>query len=520
MRNAEYWKKRSEEIEAQLHKKSEGYYKEAEKQFRMAEKKITDDIEKWYVRLAENNDISLAEARKFLDKDDLEEFKWTVEEYIKHGKENGVSSDWSKQLENASSKYHIRRLEAIQTQIQQHIELIYAGLESGLAQHLAEVYEDAYYRRIFSIQQGFEVGSTVTKLDNRRINKALEHCWAMDGKTFSDRIWQNKTALTNELNTILTQSIIRGENPGDYITALAKKMNTSRKNASRLIYTESAFIASQADQDCYKELGIEEFEFVATLDSHTSEICREMDGQHFPMSEYEIGINAPPLHPNCRSTTVPYFNDEFTNGEQRAARDENGDTYYVPADMTYEEWKEKYVENPSESGKVKLGVGSKSANGNTTRIELGTIDIENTNYLISDFSSKIRNYDIENAIVIDRNGKVIQFVGSSSDAVELFDVDLEGATILHNHPESNGIVSFGEDDFLFLREHQNIKSFHCCNAKYDYCVKVIKDMSDVTYNSIYVEAMQSYTIGEDMQHLAFEALKKKGYVKYERKGKS
>lgn len=342
-RNADYWKKRSEEIEAQLHKKSKEYYKEAEKQFKQAEKKIADDIEKWYARLADNNEISLAEARKFLDADELEEFKWTVEEYIKHGKENSVSKDWQKELENASSKYHIRRLEAIQTQVQQHIELIYAGLESGLIEHLSEIYEDAYYRRIFSIQKGFEVGSTVTKLDNRRIQKALEHCWALDGKTFSDRIWQNKATLVNELNTILTQSIIRGENPGDYITALAKKMNTSRKNASRLIYTESAFIASQADQDCYKELGIEEFEFLATLDSHTSEICREMDGKHFKMSEYQIGVNAPPLHPHCRSTTVPYFNDEFTAGEQRAARDENGDTYYVPADMKYEEWHEKYV---------------------------------------------------------------------------------------------------------------------------------------------------------------------------------
>lgn len=347
MKNAEYWRKEAEEIEKALHKKSEEYYKKAEKQFRIAEKKIADDIEKWYARLADNNDISLAEARKFLTADELEEFKWTVEEYIKHGKENGVSKDWQKELENASAKYHIRRLEAVQTQIQQHIELLYTGLASGLTEHLAEVYEEAYYRNVFSIQRGFEVGSTMAKLDNRRIQKALEHCWAMDGRTFDTRIWQNKATLVNELNTILTQSIIRGENPGDYITALAKKMNTSRKNASRLIYTESAFIASQADKDCYKDLGIEEFEFVATLDSHTSKICRDMDGQHFKMSEYQIGVNAPPLHPHCRSTTVPYFHDEFTAGEQRAARDENGDTYYVPGDMTYEEWREKYVNNDS-----------------------------------------------------------------------------------------------------------------------------------------------------------------------------
>lgn len=348
MKNAEYWKKRSEAVEKQLHKQSEEYCKEVEKQFKTAEKKLSEDIEKWYVRLADNNDISLAEARKLLDKDQLQEFKWTVEEYIKHGKENGVSKNWEKELENASAKWHIRKLEAIQLQMQHHLEVLYAGLAAGLTEHLSNTYKDAYYRKVFSMQQGFELGATVTKLDGRRVGKALEHCWAMDGKLFSDRIWQNKETLTNELNTILTQSIIRGENPGDYITALSKKMNTSRNNASRIIYTESAAIAAQADKDCYKELGIEEFEFLATLDSHTSKICREMDGRHFPMSEYKIGVNVPPLHPFCRSTTCPYFDDEFTIGEERAARGEDGKVNYVPGNMTYEEWYEEYV-NKKES---------------------------------------------------------------------------------------------------------------------------------------------------------------------------
>ncbi|MBQ2801724.1 MAG: minor capsid protein [Lachnospiraceae bacterium] len=352
MKNAEYWRKRSEAVEAQLHQKSEEYYREAEKQFKKAEKQIADDIEKWYARLADNNDIGLAEARKFLDADELEEFKWTVEEYIKRGKENGVSKDWTKELENASAKYHIRRLEAIQLQIRQECEMLYNELQTGIEEHLGNIYTEAYHRTVFEIQKGLGVVTTFATIDDRRIRTVLDTCWAADGKTFSNRIWQNKTSLMNELNTILTQSVIRGENPGNYISTLAKKMKTSRVNASRLIYTESAFVAAQADKDCYKDLGVKEFEFLATLDSHTSEICREMDGQHFPMSEYKIGVNAPPLHPHCRSTTCPYFNDEFTIGEERIARDENGNTYNVPADMTYKEWREEYVQD-SISGETK-----------------------------------------------------------------------------------------------------------------------------------------------------------------------
>ena len=96
-------------------------------------------------------------------------------------------------------------------------------------------------------------------------------------------------------------------------------------------------ISSVAKKDCFQELDVEEFQFVATFDRHTSELCQSMDGKHFKMSEYQIGVNVPPLHCWYRSCTVPYFGDEFTEGEQRAARDQDGKTYYVPENMTYKE---------------------------------------------------------------------------------------------------------------------------------------------------------------------------------------
>ena len=238
------------------------------------------------------------------------------------------------------------------------------------------------------------------------------------------------------------------------------------------------------------------------------------------MSEYKVGVTALSFHCYCRSTTIPYFDDEFYSAGERAARDANGEYVDVPADMTYKEWKEKFVAKDAGNGTIKLGAGKKSEDGNTNRIELGTINPKNTDYLISDLSSQIRNFGTENAIVIESNGKVVHFSSSSSEAVDMFDIDLNGATILHNHPESNGIVSFGEDDFMFLRENQNIRKLYCCNAEYDYSVSVIKDMSEITYNSMYVEAIKNYIPGEDMQHLVFQELSRKGYVKYERRRKT
>ena len=107
--------------------------------------------------------------------------------------------------------------------------------------------------------------------------------------------------------------------------------------------TESAYFSSVAQRECYKELDVEKYDIVATLDNHTSEICQEMDGKTFKMSEYEAGVTAPPFHVRCRSCTCPHFDDEFADGK-RAARGEDGKTYYVPADMTYKEWEQTVVQ--------------------------------------------------------------------------------------------------------------------------------------------------------------------------------
>ena len=104
---------------------------------------------------------------------------------------------------------------------------------------------------------------------------------------------------------------------------------------------ESAFIHSQAQKDCYKELDVERFQFVATLDSHTSETCQAMDGVVIDMSDYKIGLNVPPLHCYCRSCVIPYYGD---NVGMRAARGEDGKTYLVSSDMTYKDWKKTFVD--------------------------------------------------------------------------------------------------------------------------------------------------------------------------------
>lgn len=387
MQNSEYWKKRFEALEDDQYKKSQKYIEDMEKQFREAQNNISMDIERWYQKLADNNEVSLAAARRLLEKNELEEFHWNVEQYIKAGEENAVDQRWMKQLENASAKVHIQRLEAMKLQMQQHAELLYTKYHNGVTDYLNNSYADRFYRTAYEIQKGTGIGSNLAVLDNRKIDKVLTTPWAADGKNFSDRIWTNKEKMVNELHRELTQSVIRGDDPQKAINNLARNLNTSKVNAGRLVMTETAAISSAAQKDCFAELDVEQFEVVATLDSHTSDICQEMDGKHFKMSEWEVGVTAPPFHVWCRSTTVPYFEDDFGVPGERAARGKDGETYYVPANMTYKEWEKSFVGGGEKSGLKEVKPMEKfEKTGYTKRTK------EEFEVFTNDVKTKISNY--------------------------------------------------------------------------------------------------------------------------------
>lgn len=350
MNNGKYWQKRFELLEQAAHQQGVQCYADIEKQYRQAQKQLEGQIAAWYQRFASNNGVTLAEAKRMLNTKELAELKWDVNQYIQYGQENAINGTWVKQLENASARFHISRLEALKLQTQQSIEAMFGNQLDSIDSTMRNVYKSGYYHTAYEIQKGVGVGWDFSALDDKQISKVINKPWAVDGKNFSERIWGNRQKLVNELNNTLTQNIILGKDPQKAIDEIARKMNTSKTNAGRLVMTEEAFFSSAAQKDCFTELDVEQFEIVATLDSHTSDICRGMDGKHFPMSEWKVGVTAPPFHVHCRSTTVPYFDDEFNAVGERAARDEEtGKTYFVPGNMTYKEWEKSFVNGGDKS---------------------------------------------------------------------------------------------------------------------------------------------------------------------------
>ena len=381
MRNADYWRGRFSILEDSAHQEAQRTIQDMEELYLDAQRSVQKEIESWYARFAVNNQISLTDARKWLTAGQLEEFHWSVEQYIKIGEQAGLDAAWLKKLENASARFHISRLEAVQTGIQQQLELLYGNQVDSLDALLKKVVGNGYTHTAFEVQKGVGLGWDITGLDQKKLETLLSKPWTTDGRTFRDRCWLNKNDLVGSVSKSLTQGLLRGDSPAKITTAIQKQFGVHRYKAGRLVNTETTYFNAVATKECYKDLDVEMVEIIETLDSHTCSICGGLDGTVIPISQYEPGVTVPPFHPNCRGTTAPAIDPKYAG--ERAARNADGAVYYVPANMKYADWVQTFVNNGSKDGLTLATIGSiikntvsmvKSEGSNVQTV--GRIDIE------------------------------------------------------------------------------------------------------------------------------------------------
>lgn len=481
MPDKDYWKSRFKQLEEAQNRKGADTYRLIEEQYKQAQKELEGKINTWYQRFATNNGVSMAEARRMLRDRELAELKWDVREYIKRGQENAFTGQWVKELENASARFHISRLEALKLQTQQSLELMFGNQLDSIDSAMKRIYLDSYYHTAYELQKGFRIGWDIAGLDQRQIEKVVCKPWAVDGKNFSERVWGNKEKLIREVHRELTQDILLGRDPQKAIDNITKKMNASKNNAGRLIMTEEAYFSSAAQKDCFRDLGVEQYEIVATLDSHTSDICRSLDGQVFPMKDFEPGITAPPFHVYCRSTTVPYFDDDFGQVGERAARnEETGKTCYVPDNMTYREWKESFVDGGDKDNTIQVpqirDERIRSANEEFSQVLLHSesTPLSDKMILYNGATEYQLNESLTAPFAYDPELDVIQYNPSAPD-YEFYDMNFVQAHELSHRMDTLEYHSWENEKFLqaiestrekVYNDRERIKEWFSDNGKY------------------------------------------------------
>ncbi|MDK3820306.1 minor capsid protein, partial [Staphylococcus pseudintermedius] len=138
---------------------------------------------------------------------------------------------------------------------------------------------------------------------------------------WSERLWNNQDELRKDVERMASHVMLRGRHPYEFVPEIRKKQKQTVANTKRLLITEAARVQTEAQKLHYLEtMGDDaEYEFVAKRDEKTSKICRHYDKKVFKVKDMVPGVNAPPMHPHCRSTTVPHvgnWRDKFFKDRQ------------------------------------------------------------------------------------------------------------------------------------------------------------------------------------------------------------
>ena len=301
-------------------------------------KEIEKEISVLYYRYAEDNELDYDLATKLLKGDEYKSFRMGLEEYM----DLIDNPEIQLELNTLSTRSRISHLEEIFFNIQKQIDKAYIYQHEAVESLMKESLQTNYHRVIFDI--GVATGESVVKdfhkLTIGEIVKEFERPWS--GKNFSERIWKNRAKLKDALEEEIVKMAISGADCTQAIESVAKKMDVSKRAAATLVHTEQAYFSSLGTLKAYSEMGVDEYIYVATLDLRTSDICRDLDHEVFSIKDAQAGVNYPPMHPRCRSTTAPYTGAlEGT----RTARDMFNNEVKVDKSLNYKEWHKKYVES-------------------------------------------------------------------------------------------------------------------------------------------------------------------------------
>ena len=300
---------------------------------------IRKELDSFFQKYASANKIPYAEARRRLTSNEKKDFQALLREWYKTAQENGMSDEYKKYLQELGQRVYVTRLESLESSIRYQVEQLKSNQYQWMTELMSLNYLVSYYTSYYNVGQGLEVSVNFAAVDKLGIEKAIKERW--DGRNYSDSIWNDKAKLTQTISTILPRSFSMGLNSKDLGDLIAKELGVSKNRGRTLARTEINHLCNQSALDVYKLCGVEQYEFLATLDMRTSDICRGMDGTRHKVSQAKTGVNLPPMHPNCRSTTIPYLEDDDTL--DRIAKDDTGNNIKVPRRMSQSDWVSKYV---------------------------------------------------------------------------------------------------------------------------------------------------------------------------------
>jgi SPP1 gp7 family putative phage head morphogenesis protein len=341
IKNIKYWEMREARNMYKDMQLAEDCAKELSVIYSKAAIYTAKQIEGIFNRFASKHHLTRDEAINLLSEADSRNFEKLLEVY--KNKTGAQKREALAELEAPAYKNRMKRLDDIDKSINRLINAVASKERDAIDKTMRKVYESSYHHAVYEAARMSGLDLQTGPIDEGALETILKKKWS--GQNYSERVWNNTQKVADALKEEFMIGALTGKTEKEMTDSINEQFLSGRNKARRLVRTESSYIHNEAHFQAYKDYGIEEYRFVATLDLRTSQICRERDGSVYRVNDKKIGVNAPPMHPWCRSTTIMNLDDETMHNLERFARDPvTGERMKVPADETYKEWYQRMVE--------------------------------------------------------------------------------------------------------------------------------------------------------------------------------
>lgn len=301
-----------------------------------AAKEIGVEIQRLIERYARRYGMSMKDAVAILREPATREQYRRLKKLVAALEESPAKYSVQARLNAPSFRYRISNLEALRESANAVCAKL-GSTELKLGQKvLGDVGREAYMRTAYDLQHGLEMGWNTSGISERRLKLLIRQNWS--GTPYSQRVWGNVQKLSNQLNKSITSGLMAGKDQEQIVRDLMRDFGVGKYAAARLVFTETSFVANQAELESYIDSGVEEYQFVAVFDEKTSEACREQSGEIIKVEDAVPGENLPPLHPWCRSTTIPVTSRSWLDRAKRAVQGKGGKIVQIPATWNYARW--------------------------------------------------------------------------------------------------------------------------------------------------------------------------------------
>lgn len=261
-RNKKYWKDRTAETQTKItNKNTKQINKQLRKYYGKAMERVISDFESTYDKL-------LA----------------TIEE----GREP-----------TPADLYKLDKYWQMQAQLKDELQKLGDKQVKTMSLNFRTQFFDIYYSIALPSQRAF------SEINAEGAMQLINAIWCADGKSFSDRVWDNVNSLIETLNDGLLDCVITGRKTSQLKKILRERFEVSYSRADAVVRTELSHIQNTAARQRYEDYGVQYMQVWADKDERRCDVCGKLHKKKYP-----IGAQVPvPAHPRCRCSIIPVVED-------------------------------------------------------------------------------------------------------------------------------------------------------------------------------------------------------------------